>query len=108
MDQALDCSDEAAERCLRDVAPERLPLALAELHRALSVGGMLRLEVCADGEHHASAMDDDRLRDLLVGAGFEPDRLGVAGAPAQFPVQARRARTLPDTVGPGMRLLICG
>jgi TDG/mug DNA glycosylase family protein len=23
-------------------------------------------------------------------------------------VSARRARTLPDTVGPGMRLLVCG
>jgi double-stranded uracil-DNA glycosylase len=108
MDQAVDCADEAAERCLRDIAPERLPLALAELHRALPVGGVLHLEVCTDDKHDASAMDDDRRRDLLVGAGFEPDRLGEAGAPGRFVIRARRARTLPDTVGPAMRLLICG
>jgi double-stranded uracil-DNA glycosylase len=108
MDQALGCSDEAAERCLLDVAPGRLPLALAELHRALPVGRVLHLEVGTDDKHDASAVDDDRLRDLLVGAGFEPDRVGVAGAPGRFVARARRARTLPDTVGPAMRLLICG
>jgi TDG/mug DNA glycosylase family protein len=113
MDQAFDCADEAAERCLRDVAPERLPLALEELHRALPVGGVLHLKVCTDDKHDASAMDDDRLRDLLVGAGFEPVGLGPA-APGRAPrrgrlvARARRARTLPDTVGPGMRLLVCG
>lgn len=36
--------------------------------------------------------------DLLVGAGFE------LVAPGAF----RRLRTLPDTVGPGMRALVCG
>jgi TDG/mug DNA glycosylase family protein len=108
MDQALERSDEAAPGCLRDVAPERLPLALAELHRALPVGGLLHLEVRTDGRHDASAMDDDRLRDLLVGAGFAPDRLGGAGGSGRFVARVRRARTLPDTVGPAMRLLICG
>jgi TDG/mug DNA glycosylase family protein len=108
MDQALDCADEAAERCLPDVAPERMPLALAELHRALPVGGVLHVEVCTDDKHDASAMDHDRMRDLLVGAGFEPARLGGAGAPGRLAARARRARTLPDTVGPAMRLLICG
>jgi double-stranded uracil-DNA glycosylase len=53
-------------------------------------------------------MDPGRLRDLLVGAGFEPDRLSLAAAAGAFVVRARRARTLPDTVGPAMRLLICG
>jgi double-stranded uracil-DNA glycosylase len=104
----IDAADECHERRLPDVAPERLPLALAELHRALPVGGVLHLAVRADGKHDPPAMDDDRLRDLLVGAGFEPDRSGVAGAPGAFVARARRARTLPDTVGPAMRLLICG
>jgi TDG/mug DNA glycosylase family protein len=104
----VDSVDEATERCLRDVAPGRLPLALAELHRVLPVGGVLHLEVRTDHKHDASAMDGDRLRDLLVGAGFEPDRQNVAGAPGRFVARARRARTLPDTVGPAMRLLICG
>jgi double-stranded uracil-DNA glycosylase len=108
MDQALDCADEAAERCLRDVAPERMPLALAELHRALPVGAVLHLAVCARDGLEPPGLDDDRLHDLLVGAGFEPDPLGAAGVPAGLAARARRARTLPDTVGPGMRLLICG
>jgi double-stranded uracil-DNA glycosylase len=108
MDQALDCSDDAGRRCLRDVAPERLPLALAELHRGLPVGGVLHLELCARDTLDRPGLDGDRLRDLLVGAGFEPDRLGAAGAPGGFVALARRARTLPDTVGPAMRLLICG
>jgi TDG/mug DNA glycosylase family protein len=53
------------------------------------------------------------LHDLLVGAGFEPDGPGVAAPGGAEPhgrlvARAGRARTLPDTVGPGMRLLICG
>jgi TDG/mug DNA glycosylase family protein len=104
----IDAADGYRERCLRDVAPERLPLALAELHRALPVGGVLHLAVCPDDKHDPSAMDDDQLRDLLVGAGFELDRLGVVRAPGGFVVRARRVRTLPDTVGPAMRLLACG
>ncbi|MBV8986810.1 MAG: mismatch-specific DNA-glycosylase, partial [Acidimicrobiia bacterium] len=39
-----------------------------------------------------------RVDDVVVGAGFE--RIDER--------RARRVRTLPDTVGPGMRLLVCG
>ncbi len=51
----------------------------------------------------------DALADVLVGAGFTIDALAVDGD-NPFWVEARvtRARTLPDTVGPGMRLLVCG
>jgi len=42
-----------------------------------------------------------RIVDVLVGAGFEPGGGAV-------PVRARRLRSLADTVGPGMRLLVCG
>jgi double-stranded uracil-DNA glycosylase len=108
MDQAVTCSDEAGQRCLRDIAPELLPAALAELHRALPVGCVLHLAVCGRDTLDRPGLDDDRLRDLLVGAGFEADQLGLAGAPGRFVVRAGRARTLPDTVGPAMRLLICG
>jgi TDG/mug DNA glycosylase family protein len=104
----LDCSDDAGKRCLGGVAPERLPLALAGLHRGLRVGDVLDLEVCAGDRLDRPGLDEDRLRDLLVGAGFEPDRMGAAGAPGRFVIRAQRARTLPDTVGPAMRLLICG
>lgn len=45
---------------------------------------------------------DNRFGDTIVGAGFEV--VGRRGSGAR----ARRLRTLPDTVGPGMRLLVCG
>jgi double-stranded uracil-DNA glycosylase len=108
----VDSADETSEHCLRDVDPERLPLALAELHRALPVGGVTRVAVCAGDRLDRPGLDDDRLRDLLVGAGFEPDEVGPAArhgsAERRVVARARRARTLPDTVGPRMRLLICG
>ena len=46
---------------------------------------------------------------MLAGAGFAVDALAVDDE-NPFWVEARvtRARTLPDTVGPGMRLLVCG
>jgi double-stranded uracil-DNA glycosylase len=86
-------------------------LALAELQRSLPIGGVLDLAVCPDDGPDRTGVDRDRLRDLLVGAGFEPlepDRPGVAEAPGRLVTGARRARTLPDTVGPDMRLLVCG
>jgi double-stranded uracil-DNA glycosylase len=102
-----------ASRCLRDVSPERLPLALAELHRALPVGCVLDLTVCGADGLDGSGPDHDPLHDLLVGGGFEPDTRGRAtaggcAAHGSLMARARRARTLPDTVGPDMRLLICG
>lgn len=74
---------------------------------------MLDLAVCADDGPGRSGLDRDRLRDLLVGAGFEPLEPGPAaprraGARGRLVARARRARTLPDTVGAGMRLLVCG
>jgi TDG/mug DNA glycosylase family protein len=53
----------------------------------------------------------ERLHDVLVGAGFELDELRVADPSwehGRVVARARRARTLPDTVGPGMRMLVCG
>ncbi|HYZ97541.1 MAG TPA: methyltransferase domain-containing protein [Acidimicrobiales bacterium] len=123
-----------ARKCLQHVTPEQVPLALAGLHRALRVCGVLDLTVFAgDGDRWTDGDDDfpgryfalwrpDRLRDLIVGAGFEVEELAVAGdgeraptdgqdpvqSPAPIVARARRARTLPDTVGAGMRLLVCG
>ncbi len=93
-------------------------MALAELHRALPLGGVLDLTVGAgdgcpgDEPARPLAGREPPLSDLLVGAGFEPDEplaaLGAGVARGPRVARARRARTLPDTVGPGMRMLICG
>jgi TDG/mug DNA glycosylase family protein len=73
--------------------PATLPVALARLHWATPVGGRVTVEG-----------PPDRLADLVTGSGFDLERLTHEGTRAT----ARRARTLPDTVGPGMRLLVCG
>lgn len=95
-----------------------LPLALAHLHRALVPGAPLVLSMVGGG---VRSTDDtprgapagwrpDHLARVVVGAGFD----GVAveergsGGGSALRVTAVRARTLPDTVGPGMRLLVCG
>jgi TDG/mug DNA glycosylase family protein len=116
-----------ASKAHQHVAPSALPGALAELHRALPVGGELELTMFShDGPEDVRTIvtsdDDDfpgrlftlwhvdALRDLVVGAGFDVDRLTVIAddRPPRIELGARRARSLPDPVGPGMRLLVCG
>lgn len=93
-----------------------LPLALAELHRALPVGARVSCSLIAGPDDEVVSDDDlpgrrfwrwsdEALLDVFTGAGFSDVRLD--GAQPRF-VDALRARTLPDTVGPGMRLLVCG
>ncbi len=53
-----------------------------------------------------AAWSADRLGDVLVGAGFDVRSIDVSGN--WLTAHATRARTLPDTVGPGMTLLVCG
>jgi double-stranded uracil-DNA glycosylase len=124
-----------ASKSLQHVPAERLPMALAGLHRALPVGGLL--DVTVFDTTAAARTDDDGLRQrvtgegddfpgrlfafwnrealerLLVGAGFTVDEVAAAeprgeGRIVEVTSRATRARTLPDTVGPGMRLLVCG
>ncbi len=95
---------------------EALPLALAELHRALRPGSRLVASFITGPDDHVIADDDlpgrhfwrwsdDHLLDVFAGAGFAD--LELSGDTPRF-VDGVRARTLPDTVGPGMRLLVCG
>jgi TDG/mug DNA glycosylase family protein len=87
-----------------DLSPE-LPVSLARLHWKLSVGDRLVLDV-AD-----RSWPPERLVDLLVGAGFDPGRPRTVRPAGRRPgrrLAVRRLRTLPDTVGPGMRVLVCG
>lgn len=99
-----------------------LPMALADLHRALRVGAPVELTFFGgDGERWEIFPDDDlpgrwfstwrreRLLDVMAGAGFALEEIEEhTGAELRFTVRARRDRTLPDTVAPGMRLLVCG
>ncbi|HXX89809.1 MAG TPA: methyltransferase domain-containing protein [Acidimicrobiales bacterium] len=96
----------------------RLPMALADLHRAMAPGAAMDLQVLAGSyEGHALPGDEvgdrlfagwepERLVDVLVGAGF--DDVEVDTHDDVVHAVARRARTLADTVGPGMRLLVVG
>jgi TDG/mug DNA glycosylase family protein len=103
-----------------------LPRALGELHRALPVGGRLALTMFGherDQDVDTVVTDEaddfpgrlftlwraDALRDLVVGAGFDVASFETrAGDWPRMEVDAVRARSLPDTVGPRMRLLVCG
>lgn len=111
-----------AWKCLQHIPAVELPGALAGLHRALVVGGRLDLAVFrrgdgTTGEELSPSADDfpgrlftwwepEPLTDLLVGAGFTVDEVVVTDNTVK--VTATRARTLPDVVRPGMRLLVCG
>ncbi len=100
-----------------------VPLALADLHRALAPGSPVELHIFeGDADFEPFSDDDfpgrrfsqwpqDWIAPLMEGAGFALDGMERTGRPpkaATLVVKARRARTLPDTVGPDMRLLICG
>ena len=113
-----------------------VPLALADLHRALAPAipdpddadddppaapvelhlfeGDADFEPFPDDDfpgRRFSLWPQDWIAPLMEGAGFTLDDVARLGRPpkaATLIVTARRARTLPDTVGPDMRLLICG
>jgi TDG/mug DNA glycosylase family protein len=111
-----------ASRSLQHIAREDVPLALAGVQRALALGGTLEVTLFAgDGSPDKRSEDTDfpgrwfawwpagPLRDALEGGGFTvEDIITPEGSPDQTVARAVRARTLPDTVGPGMRVLMCG
>lgn len=107
-----------ASRSYQHLRHEHLPLALADLHRSTTVGAPLQLDVFAgEGElvtdedddfpdRHFSHWRPERLGEVLHGAGFDVEGVDVDGD--HLRLRATRARTLPDYVGPGMRVLVCG
>lgn len=99
-----------------------LPMALAELHRVLAVdapaelvlfGGDQDLTEVTTGDfagRRFALWDDDHLCAVIEGAGFTIERFDHRETehwPALY-ASIRRVRTLPDTVGPDMALLVCG
>jgi TDG/mug DNA glycosylase family protein len=111
-----------ANRVLVHLANGVVPLALADLHRAAAVEAPVFVRVFGD-EAGREIRDDGpfagrlisgwpagEFEDLCVGAGFTvewSERSGDATG-SSLGLRLRRARSLADTVGPGMRLLICG
>jgi TDG/mug DNA glycosylase family protein len=92
-----------------------------ELHHALAVGAPAHLTMIrGDGEgpfpdddfagRFFARWEPDPLCDAIIGAGFEVVDVREEGGDDDgwVHVLATRARTLPDVVGPGMRLLLCG
>jgi TDG/mug DNA glycosylase family protein len=106
-----------AHKCYMHIPAPRLPLALADAHRALQVGGALHIHLTSDrttydsadpfGGRHFDLWPLERLVDVVVGAGFEIVSTYDDGE-EWIDVEATRGRTLADTVGPGMRLLVVG
>lgn len=99
------------------VGKAALPVALAELHQALA-GDSPAVVSLLTGDDEGVLGDDDlpgrffarwpeaETTALVEGAGFAvEDRRTVGDATW---LHCRRARTLPDFVGPGMRVLVCG
>ncbi len=112
-----------ANRVLLHLERAAVPLALADLHRALGPEGPAFIRVMGDGQgtdfrsrrkfagRLFSGWSDDGWRDVVHGAGFALDLLEsdrTDDGPGGLAVCVRRAFTLADTVGPDMRLLICG
>jgi TDG/mug DNA glycosylase family protein len=82
-------AEEAVAGVAAPAPTELLPLALADLHRSLAVGARVDLPT--------AGVAPGRWADIVEGAGFRLDR-----------GKAIRERTLPDCVGPDMRLLVVG
>lgn len=99
-----------------------LPLTLAELHRTLAVGAPVELGMFG-GDQDLTEMttgdfagrrfalwEDDHLLDVLLGAGFSVDE-HQHHTTDHWPYllsSLTRLRSLPDTVGPRMKMLVCG
>jgi TDG/mug DNA glycosylase family protein len=97
-----------------------LPWALMELHHATAVDAPVHLSMLRGDTEGAFAEDPlpgrffarwqpEALRRVVEGAGFDVGELALDdGDDRWVHVLAARARALPDTVGPGMRLVLCG
>jgi TDG/mug DNA glycosylase family protein len=95
----------------------RLPMAMARAHDCLAVGAPFSITL-RRGDGEGPIPDDDfagrffahwqcdELVAVVEGAGFVIDRADETAEWIQ--IGATRLRTLPDFVGPAMRVLVCG
>ncbi len=106
-----------AHKSYMHIAGESLPLALADLHRSVALGGAVHIRVTSDrrrrdGEdrfpgRHFTRWPPERLRDVVEGAGFVIEDFADDGK-EWLDVEAHAGRMLPDTVGADMRVLVVG
>lgn len=123
-----------ASSCYMHLPLAELPLALADAHRSLRTGAplwatLVRLKAIRDppprrseraaGEAQRrdsrppfaqrlfSCLSSERAREIFHAAGFEATEVEEGGGFWMW-VRARAARTLPDYVRPGLRLILCG
>jgi TDG/mug DNA glycosylase family protein len=94
-----------------------VPLALADLHRSVRVGGLVELVFFGGDLEHGPLPDDDfagrrfslwpeaLVRGVVEGAGFEIESLNLT---RNYRIRARRVRTLPDFVTANMTMLCVG
>ncbi|HEX4821649.1 MAG TPA: uracil-DNA glycosylase family protein [Acidimicrobiales bacterium] len=99
-----------------------IPLAFAELQRSLRVGARFTIRLfLGENEGYDTFPDSefggryfsfwrlDELQNVVVGGGFDIVRTRtLKGEYRDIQVECTRARTLPDVVGPDMRMLVCG
>jgi TDG/mug DNA glycosylase family protein len=106
-----------AHRSYMHIPAEGLPMALADLHRSVALGGALHIQVTSDRNQeneddrfpgrHFTWWPVQRLRDVVEGAGFSIESF-VDDGEEWIDLEGTRAHMLPDTVGPDMRALIVG
>jgi double-stranded uracil-DNA glycosylase len=111
-----------ADKSLVHLRRSSVPLALWDLHRAMQVGAPLYLGLFGGDEEHVEVEGDefsgrffsgwppDLLEAVMHGAGFSVEMVATRneGEVDHLGVWATRQRTLADTVGAGMRLLLVG
>ncbi|MGI8794099.1 MAG: mismatch-specific DNA-glycosylase [Acidimicrobiales bacterium] len=92
---------------LGDLSREHVPMALAELHWECAVGQQINITI---GPGPDDDSDDETaaqwVLDVIEGGGFTAANPHVLAPWAGQTVTRRRS--LPDVVGPGMRVLVCG
>ncbi len=129
-DRSLDAA--WAMNCYQHLPLPMLPMALARLHWALRPGATVGLTLASldsgpttaaqrrRGEAQRRYPDDtlrgrlftqhspQRAHELLEGAGFTDIVVDSQTDKFWLTIRAVRGRTLPDLIGPRLRLLICG
>ncbi len=107
-----------AARSYVHVPAEDVPMAWHDLHRSMAEGAEAEI-VVFDGDRSCEPIPDSDLParrfsgqpvgrwvDLAVGAGFQV--MAHEHERHEITLRLRALRSLADTVGPGMRLLVCG